>query len=191
MNQSLLHDVFDFIKESEKPISKREISNAFNIKGKYKIILKSVLKQLMAEKKIVKWNAKFSIAKKDDFKSAKKSKIERPTDNIIGLVEEEGDQKWLIPSDRRLRVRIPIIKNSAENVKNGHIVRAKINKEGRLNSAEIKSILGYSSDKGVFSDIAIHDFNIKDKFSEKSIVQAESAKLPLLNDREDRSFIAR
>jgi len=51
-------DILAFVKESTKPVTKREISRAFQIKNQSRVALKAVLKQMVAEGQIEKTRGK-------------------------------------------------------------------------------------------------------------------------------------
>ncbi|MDO6414699.1 VacB/RNase II family 3'-5' exoribonuclease [Sphingomonas sp. BIUV-7] len=111
-------------------------------------------------------------------------KLARGEELILGVLHQEGDRLWLKPVDKRERRELQV--SDAGDARAGDLVLAE--KAGRPPRvmARVTERLGQPFEPRSFSLIAIHKFDIPDRFSEETIAEAERmARQPLGEGRED------
>jgi ribonuclease R len=111
-------------------------------------------------------------------------KLARGEELILGVLHKEGDRLWLKPVDKRERRELQV--SDAGEAQVGDLVLAeKAGRPPRI-MARVTERLGQPFEPRSFSLIAIHKFNIPDRFSEETIEEAERmARQPLGEARED------
>lgn len=105
------------------------------------------------------------------------------SDELIGVVHEEGDTLWLKGLEKGNRRDIRI--SDANGASAGDLVMAERAGRGSQTSAKVGEILGDPFEPKSFSLIAIHKHEIPHEFSGETLAEAEKvAGLPL-GERED------
>jgi len=93
---------------------------------------------------------------------------------IIGRVEVKGNQKWLIPSDRRVQ-NIFLLDGGAEAI-DGQMVVASITKYPPKGLVKLIEVLGDEHSPGIEIEVIIREHNLRRDWPEE--VSAQAAELP-------------
>jgi ribonuclease R len=111
-------------------------------------------------------------------------RLAKGEEQVLGVLHKEGDRLWLKPVDKRERRELQV--SDAGDALPGDLVLAeKAGRPPRI-MARVTERLGQPFEPRSFSLIAIHKFNIPDRFSEETIQEAERmARQPLGEGRED------
>lgn len=186
MDPALTKNILAYIQGRSAPVAKKDLVAAFGLGGPKRLILKAILKNLVAQGAIIRAGNRFGVPGPQAAARGgpKTDRLDRET--IVGLIETiDGMGSFLIPSNRRLRLEIPITRGPLAALKNGHIVQARVEKRGRRVEAHVQHILGMVTDPGMFAKIAIVDFQLPDTFAPDEIAQAAQSTVPALGNRED------
>ncbi len=173
-------DILCFVKDSKKPVTKRDIAKFFSIKGNKRITLKKMLKQMTTEEIIHK-------PPNEGYSITKDKKISHDTTNnngLIGSITILSDKSGVfIPAERGRNNSVQIPKESLKNIKNNDLVI--INFSPRQKVINIK-VLGHKDDPNLLSLISIYQNKLPHIFPENVLKETETMTVPTaLENRED------
>ncbi len=180
--------LLEFIELQSRPVSKREIARAFKIKGSDRILLKALMKDLIAKGII---SDQGGLVRKGRPKP--NIQVDRgirkngslATFSLVGCFEKTAHGACITPSDRHIREQF--IVEDASIAESGDLVVAEITRLRRYSPPKVRIIkkIGKIDNPSDLSEIAIHHYNLPQKFSEQANNLAKQAKIPNLQDRED------
>jgi len=190
-------ELVNFIVNSDKPVDKRDIAHKFKLKGQARVLVKSILRELIDKgliEKDVKRNYKApgKVFEKADDKAKTKKEIE----TVIGIYSDKKKGLYVLPVDRRNKNNYEVFPDKINNAKDGDLVVAEVATSARSSRYEernkrvrIMQVLGKKDDPKLISLIAIHSHSIPDHFPEGVMREAEKLKEPELKGRTDLRHI--
>ncbi|MDB5716824.1 MAG: ribonuclease, partial [Sphingomonas bacterium] len=114
-------------------------------------------------------------------------RLARGEELVLGVLHREGDRLWLKPVDKRERRELQVSDAGGADV--GDLVLAeKAGRPPRI-TARVTERLGDPFAPRSFSLIAIHKFDLPDKFPEAALAEAERVARTPLGEREDLTHL--
>jgi len=103
--------------------------------------------------------------------------IQRHQTEFVGTYQFDRFGEWVIPEDKRIRVRFAVEKGNVGQARNGHIVAVEL-VHWEVGHAQplvrIKEVLGYPGDPGLDVALVIRKHDLPNSWTAKAIAQAES-----------------
>ncbi len=103
--------------------------------------------------------------------------IKRHQTEFVGVYQHDRFGEWVVPEDKRLRVRFAVIGGNPTTARDGHMVSVELVQwdEGHPEPlVDIKDVLGYPGDPGVDIALIVQKHDLPTTWTNKSIEQAES-----------------
>ncbi len=122
--------------------------------------------------------------------------IKRHKTEFVGTYHFDRFGEWVIPDDKRIRIRFAVEEDQQVSAKDGHVVSVEL-VHWEMGHPEplvrIKEILGFPGDPGLDKALIIHAHDLPDKWTNKAISQAasysqDSVKSELKNRRDLRQL---
>ena len=103
--------------------------------------------------------------------------IKRQQTQFVGTYKSDKYSEWVIPSDKKVRVRFQVDRVKPSRLKNGQLViidllRWDDHEEDPI--GKITDILGFPGDPGLDKALIIHEYDLPTKWSAKALEQAAS-----------------
>ncbi len=103
--------------------------------------------------------------------------IQRHQTQFVGVYQQDRFGEWVIPEDKRIRVRFAVMEGNQSKARDGHMVAVEL-VQWELGHPEplvsIKDVLGYPGDPGVDIALIVQQHDLPTTWTSKSIEQAES-----------------
>ncbi len=103
--------------------------------------------------------------------------IQRHQTQFVGVYQHDRFGEWVIPEDKRIRVRFAVQHEKPGEIHDGHIVAVEL-VSWELGHPEplvqITDVLGYPGDPGLDIALIVRAHDLPTKWSEKALIQAES-----------------
>ena len=115
-------------------------------------------------------------------------RLARATQRLLGIFRAlPGGTGVIDPVDRKQLKEWPVTRGNTGDAENGELVRFELARGGRygVQTAQVIERLGNPAAQQMTSLIAVHAHGIPDTFPEAALAEAEAAKEPDLNRRED------
>ena len=115
-------------------------------------------------------------------------RLARATQRLLGIFRAlPGGTGVIDPVDRKQLKEWPVTRGNTGDAENGELVRFELARGGRygVQTARVIERLGNPAAQQMTSLIAVHAHGIPDTFPEAALAEAEAAKEPDLNRRED------
>ncbi|NQT62776.1 MAG: ribonuclease R [Candidatus Marinimicrobia bacterium] len=103
--------------------------------------------------------------------------IQRHQTEFVGVYQQDRFGEWVIPEDKRIRVRFAVLEGEQNTAKDGHMVSVELIQwdEGHPEPlVRIKDILGFPGDPGVDIALIVQQHDLPTTWTSKSMEQAES-----------------
>ncbi len=103
--------------------------------------------------------------------------IRRNQTEFVGVFQQDRFGKWVIPEDKRIRVRFTVAQGSAGKARDGHIVSVELiqwDSEQPEPLVKIKEVLGYPGDPGLDIALIIREHELPTNWTPRAIEQAKS-----------------
>ncbi|NQV42136.1 MAG: ribonuclease R [Candidatus Marinimicrobia bacterium] len=103
--------------------------------------------------------------------------IQRHHTEFVGVYQQDRFGEWVIPEDKRIRVRFAVIEGEQGTARDGHMVTVELIQwdEGHPEPlVSVKDVLGYPGDPGVDIALIVQQHDLPTTWTSKSLEQAES-----------------
>jgi ribonuclease R len=103
--------------------------------------------------------------------------IQRHQSEFVGVYQHDRFGEWVIPEDKRIRVRFAVFEGGQNAARDGHMVTVELIQwdEGHPEPlVRIKDVLGYPGDPGVDIALIVQQHDLPTTWTTKSLEQAES-----------------
>lgn len=103
--------------------------------------------------------------------------IKRHQTEFVGVFQQDRFGNWVIPEDKRIRVRFAVEHGNTVDAKDGHIVSVELVswEAGHPEPlVKINDVLGYPGDPGIDVALIVREHDLPTTWTPKSIAQAES-----------------
>jgi ribonuclease R len=103
--------------------------------------------------------------------------IKRHQTEFVGVYQQDRFGEWVVPEDKRIRVRFAVYEGRQSTARDGHMVSVELIKwdEGHPEPlVSIKDVLGYPGDPGVDIALIVQQHDLPTTWTSKSLEQAES-----------------
>lgn len=124
--------------------------------------------------------------------------IQRHQTQFIGTYKVDRFGEWLMPEDKRIRIRFAVEKTKPVKVKDGQIVTVELVRwdPGHPEPlVRVKDVLGFPGEPGLDKALIIHEHQLPTEWTEKALAQAdsyseESIKEELKNRKDLRDLVS-
>jgi len=103
--------------------------------------------------------------------------IQRHRTEFVGVYQHDRFGEWVVPEDKRIRVRFAVLEGKQNTARDGHMVTVELIQweEGHPEPlVSVKDILGYPGDPGVDIALIVQQHDLPTTWSSKALEQAES-----------------
>jgi len=103
--------------------------------------------------------------------------IQRHQTEFVGVLHEDRFGTWVVPEDKRIRVRFAVEEGPHKKARDGHMVSVELIQweEGHPEPlVRIKDVLGYPGDPGVDIALIVQQHDLPTTWTQKSLDQAAS-----------------
>ncbi|NQV30859.1 MAG: ribonuclease R [Candidatus Marinimicrobia bacterium] len=103
--------------------------------------------------------------------------IHRHQTEFVGVYQQDRFGEWVVPEDKRIRVRFAVERGKLGVARDGHIVSVELIswEEGHPEPlVKIKDVLGFPDDPGIDIALIVHEHDLPTTWSEKALAQAAS-----------------
>ena len=103
--------------------------------------------------------------------------IQRHKTEFVGVYQQDRFGEWVIPEDKRIRVRFAVLEGEQSTARDGHMVTVELIQwdDGHPEPlVRVKDVLGYPGDPGVDIALIVQQHDLPTTWTSKSIEQAES-----------------
>lgn len=175
-------NILEFLSLYEEPLSKREITKAFHLKGsEARIMLKQTLREMVKKGMIIKTKHGFVIPDtKNDQKKPGNTNEESSVEELYGVLEQFGSKLEFIPVNRKEKRKIITHINPSITAKAGDLVLGEIahdrHQRGRPSKTvhiQIVKVMGKSPVDTGFSQLALLEHDIPQEFSKQLLSDAK------------------
>ncbi|MCF7825266.1 MAG: ribonuclease R [Candidatus Marinimicrobia bacterium] len=103
--------------------------------------------------------------------------IQRHQTEFVGVYQHDRFGEWVVPEDKRIRVRFAVLEGKQNKARDGHMVSVELVRweEGHPEPlVNVKDVLGYPGDPGVDIALIVQQHDLPTTWSSKALEQAES-----------------
>ena len=103
--------------------------------------------------------------------------IQRHQTQFVGVYQQDRFGQWVIPEDKRIRVRFAVLEGEQNAARDGHMVTVELVQWDAGHPeplVRVKDILGYPGDPGVDIALIVQQHDLPTTWTSKSLEQAES-----------------
>ena len=103
--------------------------------------------------------------------------IKRHQTEFVGVYQQDRFGEWVVPEDKRIRVRFAVMEGMQTTARDGHIVSVELIRweAGHPEPlVQIKDVLGYPGDPGIDIALIVHQHDLLTTWTSKAINQADS-----------------